>query len=454
MKGLGKQLLVTLVDSAGALRARYVLMSGRRVLSKGECAPGDLPHAGEARATFFSRGSYFDRAEVEARNMRTLPFQARRVIEAALAFNEPFKVRYAATETNAGLQRLDLAAAPDVDIRAAMELLPLQTVPFTRLTLAENAIAALVALETDEPAAVLWMRDNVLVGLLVENGVVLSRSMDRPMPGAEDDLNARLERVQHAVEVAARRLFQSRDVTLTLMMGELLSLRVPGSDAPSRSLENRMTKRFSGGENEVLLWPELYGLSAVPACYSLLESNYQEEAQASRYASTLGLALSLLGVVGLIAASVLYFNLRVTQETFQTRNAKLEAEYASVRQKLPSPEQLAAMEQRLRMQAGLTDFRVDDFLSWVSQVTPEGALVRALSVTKAAAPAGQPAAGGLVMTIEWEVSGDYASVEQLTSGLLISLGERTTLSNNRLDYKPGQNARFTTVLAPLPNTFR
>lgn len=152
-----------------------------------------------------------------------------------------------------------------------------------------------------------------------------------------------------------------------------------------------------------------------------------------------------------------YLNVRSAQETFDTRNARLEAEYASVRQKLPTPEQLAALEQRLRMQAGLTDFRVDDFLSWVSQVTPEGALVRKLSVTKAAAPgapAGQPAAGGLVMTIEWEVAGDYASVEQLTSNLLASLGERTTMSNNKLDYKPGQNAHFTTVLAPLPNTFR
>lgn len=459
MIGLDRQLLVTLVDNGTALRARYVLVSGSRVLSEGECAPAELPRSAEARAAFFSRNGYFDRTEVEVRNARTLPFQARRIVEAALAFNEPFRVRYAAAETNSGRHRLDLAAAPDADIRAAQEALPLTRVPFTRLALAETSIAALVALETDEPVTVLWMRDSVVLGLLVQSGVVLARSVDRPMPGGEDDLMARVERIRNAMATAARRLFQDKDVTLTLPLGELLGTSDLGADAPSRAIGNRLARRFSGASsNAVLAWPEMFGLATVPACYSLLEPGYQEEAQASRYATLLGGALLVIGVAVGAAAFWQYLGWEVSQQSFQTRNAKLAADYAAIKQKLPSPEQLATLQQRNQMQAGLTDFRVDDFLSWVSRITPDGALVRRLSVTKGqaapGAPAAQAAGKDLVMTIEWEVSGDYANVEKQTAGLLVRLNERSKLSDNKLEYKPGQNARFTTVLAPLPGAFR
>lgn len=460
MIGLDRQLLVTLVDDGVALRTRYVLVSGSRVLSEGECAPGELPRSAEARAAFFSRSGYFDRTEVEVRSARTLPFQARRIIEGALAFNEPFKVRFAAAETNSGRHRLDLVAAPDVDIRAALEALPLMNVPFTRLALAETSIAALVGLETEEPVIVLWMRGGVVVGMLVENGVVLARTVDRPLPGGgEDDLLSRVERVRIAMATAARRLFQDNEVTLTLPLGELLGTSDLGADAPSRAIGNRLARRFSGAANNaVLAWPELFGLTAVPACYSLLESGYQEEARASRYATLVGSALLVFGVAIGAAAFWQYLGLESSQQSFASRNAKLAADYAAVKQKLPTAEQLSVLQQRTNMEAGLTDFRVDDFLGWVSRITPDGALVRRLSVTRApsaGAPATQATASKeLVMTIEWEVSGDYASVEKQTAGLLARLGERSKLSDNRLDYKPGQNARFTTVLAPLPGAFR
>jgi hypothetical protein len=462
--GLGKQLLVTLVDNGTtALLARYALVSGGKVMSEGECAPRDLPYASEARAVFFSRSGYFDRVEAEVRNVRTLPFQARRIIEGAMAFSEPFKARYASTEIATGQYRLDLAAVADGDIRAALETLPTKTVPFSRLVLAETAIAALVGMETDEPAGVLWMRAGVVIGLLVEKGVVLARAMDRPATGGVDrtqtgmsELGARLERVWGSVASAARRLFPEREVTLSLAFGELVG-KAAEADVPSRTLEARLAQRFSGaGENAVLLWPELYGLTAVPACYSLLDPSYQEEAQVSRYATWAGVALLACGVVAAAAASWQYSNWHQAQESFAGRNAKLDADYAAVKKILPSPEQLAALEQRLHKPSTETDFRVDSFLAWVSHITPEGALIRHLGVAGGGAAAGAASApsGSLVVTIEWEVAGDYASVEKLTADLLVKLGARAQLSNSKLEYKPGGKTKFTTVLAPIAGSFK
>ena len=146
----------------------------------------------------------------------------------------------------------------------------------------------------------------------------------------------------------------------------------------------------------------------------------------------------------------------------------LPAEYAEVQKKLPTPEQLAALEQRLKIQSGLTDFRIDAFLAWVSSITPANALIRRIDVAESKggpAPALAPQAGAappvtaaamrpLVMTIEWEVAGNYSSVEKLTAGLLVSLGARAKLSDSKLDYTPSGNAKFTTVLAPLAGAFR
>ncbi len=454
---MDKQLLVTLVEDNGLPRAHYVMVSGRRVLSKGECAPGELPRIDEARAVIFSRGGYFDRAEVEVRNIRTLPFQARRIIGSALAFNEPFKVRYDSVEKVAGRYRLDLVAAPDGDIRGALETLPITNLPFTRLVLAETAIAALVGAETSEPARVMWMRGGVLVGMLVEQGVVLARSTDRPAPG-ETDIAPRLVRVRGALDVAARRLFPEREVPLLLVLGDLHRADGDGmgNDRPSQVMEARLARRFSGvDENFVLAWPELFGLITVLPCYSLLEAGYQEEAIVSRYAKWAGIGLLALGLLMLVGGYYRYSHWKVTKSELAERNTRLTADYAAIKNQLPSPEMLAILQQRINVQNGLSDFRVDSFLSWVSRITPEGALVRRLAVSKGGTgPAASPPEGTLSMTIEWEVAGDYATVERMTAGLLARLGDRAKLSDSKLEYLPDHNAKFTTVLAPVAGAFR
>ena len=463
---LNKQLLVTLIDNGSPLlRARYALMRGGKVVAEGECAPMDLPYAPEARAVFFSRSGYFNRVEAEVRNARTLPFQARRLIEGAMAFNESFRARFASTEVSAGRYQLDLAAAGNDDIQAAVDSLPTTTLPFTRLVLTETAIAALVNLETKEPASVVWMRGGIIIGILVRQGVVLTRTIDRPatdqtLTGFKGELAARLDRVRSTVAAAARRLLPEREVSLALAFGELLGKEgaTTPNDDHSRALEAKLARHFPGANtNAVLVWPELYGLSLVPACYSLLDSDYQKEAVVSRYATWAGVVLLACGVLATMVAFWVYYNSYYVQTLFASRNAKLDASYTAFQKQLPTPEQLAVLAQRLHKSSGEADFRVDSFLAWVSHLTPEAALIHRLGIsTDGVATATTPAPTGNLplVTIEWDVAGDYTSVEKLTADLLVALGTRTHLSDSKLEYKPGGNARFTTVLTPVAGAFK
>lgn len=473
--GFGKQLWVTLVENGtAALLAHYVLVRGGKVLTEGECSPKDLPYAPEARAVFFSRSGYFDRVEAEVRNARTLSFHAHRIIESAVAFNEPFRVRFASANVGDGRYRLDLAAAADADIRAALETLPTAKIPFSRLVLVETAIASLVGMATGEPVGVLWMRGDMVIGTLVEKGMVLVRSMDHPTVGGVDytisgggELAASLERVWGTVSAAAHRMFPDRQVTLALALGELVG-KGAKTNTSSRALEDRLAQLFPGsGENSILHWPELYGLATVPACYSLLESGYQEEALVSRYASWAGAALLACGAASAAAASWQYFNWHKMQASFAGRNTKLDAEYASLKKKLPSQEHLAALEQRVQQPSGESVFRMDIFLAWVSHITPKGALIRRLRVTASSAVPGGAAVrkapvsavstevvDPILVVIEWDVPGNYTDVEKSIASLLLALGTRTRPASHKLEYKPGGSARFTTMLTPLPSAFK
>lgn len=480
------KLLLTLLDEGGGrvgARARYVVLRGRAVRAEGECAMAELPAGGTLRTSFLARGSYFDRVDAEVKSAKMLPFQARRLVEGALAFNEPFRVRFTAKDLGSGRQRLDLLAVSEADFGAAASQLPTQSRACERIALVESAIAALVAQETPEPADVLWLRGPNLLGLVVENGAVLARLLDRPAIGAgdeggEDALAGRIERMRGSLQAAARRAFPGREVSLHLALGELAadapSARGAAADAASSALETRLARRFTGGQPRApLQWPEVYGLLTLANGYSLLDTGYQQRAWAEKAALGLGAALLAGGLATAATAAARYVEWERTRADYASRSGKVAADHAGLKPRLPTPAQLAALEQRLKVEGGASDFRVDALLAWISAITPNGAIIRKLEagggktggaaapasgVAPAPGAAAAPAASaGLNVSVEWELQGDYPAIEKLAAQLAERLGERAALTGSKLEYTPGEaartTARLTTVLAPLPGLF-
>lgn len=468
------KLLLTLVDAGGGVRARYAVLKGRTVQAEGECALTDLPASGAVRAAFLARGSYFDRVDAEVRSAKMLPFQARRLVDGALAFNEPFRVRCAARDLGNGRKRLDLLAVAEAEYAAAHDSLATRAAACERLAPVEAAIAALVAQETPEPAAVLWQRGANLLGLLVENGAVLTKVLDRAVGGETADAvegqAGRLERMRGSLRTAARRTFPDREISLHLALGELAGkpeARGEKDGAASSALETRLARRFTGGQpNAALQWPEVYGLLTLANDFSLLEPERQQRAWAEKAALALGAVIFTGTAAATATAAFSHAEWQRLATEYDTRRGKVEAENAALKPRLPDPAQLAVVSQQVGIEGGAADFRIDSLLAWISEITPRGAIIRKLEA--GAKPGGAPAApagtagatppAALPVSVEWELQGDYPETERLAALLAERLGARTKLSGSALTYTPGETggstARLTTTLAPLPGAFR
>lgn len=307
----GKKLLLTLLETGGTLRARFVLLKGHTVQAEGLCALSDLPADGVWRIAFLGRSAYFESLEVAPTSRRVLLVKARREVEAALASREPFRFRCSARRLESGRQRLDLLAVPEADCVAASAKFPQQDLVCERFALVESSIAALVAQATQDAASVLWLRGADLVGLLVENGAVLSRELEHaPADGGEEALFERLERMRGWLQARARRILPDREIVLHLALGELAgkpNARGEGPVAPfdfvSSMFELRLAEAFSGVQPlAVLQWPEVFGLLTLDSDYSLLDSGDRARTWAEGFALGLGVALFLSGLVAGIAA--------------------------------------------------------------------------------------------------------------------------------------------------------
>jgi len=478
-----KQLLLTLLPGEGAVPLRYVRLRGKRVLEEGQTTLPNLRPAA-ARVSFLTRSSFFERAELDLKNPKLLPFQARRQVDAALAFSEPYRLRFAASGSGT-LQRVALLAVAEADYAQAQQRLGAHSADCSRMALVESAMAALVAQETPEPAALVWQRGQQLLALLVENGKVWYKLQDRgdsAALGQSTDLDQRLERMRTALRSAAQRLYTEREITLLLALGDLADeperLRKPESTdaAASEAVEARLARSFSGCEpGSVLRWPEVFGMASLPLAFDLLEPERHQQERAHKAAYALGALLSLAALVPATAAYLNYAQWQQLSKTYLAELAPLQEQAQAMQARLPSQAQLHALELQMQVGLGVADFRIDTLLAWVSQITPPGAIIYQISAYDArpAAPASaQPgvtpapggaaaperSAAGLRIEIEWDLQGDYPQIERLAAQLIHRLGERAQLEGSQLhfdhDDASARQARLQTTLLPKPDSFR
>lgn len=496
-----KKLLLSPLETGHFQRAHFVIIKGRTIISEGECALSDIPQVACMRVAFLGRSAYFDALVTEVKSRKMRPFLARRHLDNALAFNEPFRLRFSAELVGDERQRLSLSAVSEADIAAASQHLPLHSRTCEHLSLVESAIAAFVALETSEAVSVLWQRGSALLGLIVQNGIVQYRLLETRLANARpNDTSAtaantelrdahaeRLARLRASLNSAAQRIIPNQEIRFHLQLGELAGTSAPriANAAPAsatlaalkslespeslESLESRLARRFTACQpNAPLQWPEVYGLQYVSNDTNLLESDYQQHIWAQKAALILGGLLTAGAVASTALALTQYAEWQSISTALEERRVRVEADYAAINPRRPSSSQLNALEQRMKIESGASDFRVDALLAWISDIAPRGATIRSLEIGHAAASSASPAStanndaqAGLRVHVEWELQGDYPKVEELAAQLTRSLVERTRLANSKLEYMPTSpsqampaQARLTTVLTPLPGRFR
>lgn len=461
-------LLSTTGDASGESELRYARIgAGRKVMATGMVRLADLP-AGEARLSFYSRIAFFSHVVTEKSAPKMLPIQVRRLIDAELAFNEPFRSRQRATEAGEGRHNLAIAAVAEADFSLVTTHLPLAQRPFANVTPVECVLAALLAQVSKEPVRVLWRRVNQLLGLLVVDGVVHARHAARVENDTAQDEADFAARVLPLLASTANRLPTAgpgRDVVLTLALGEWGQLPDGLDNKIANGVYTQLEALFPlAPDSEVKAWPELFGLGFVPAEFNFLPAEYQAEVDSVRYAKPMMWTATAVAVGFATVAAVAAVQANDITSKLEARRAEISSNVQNVSSKLPSPGDIEALKRRLGVQNALDGIRLDRFLAWVSKNTPQDMRIRTLDVSRGA---GAPAAANPVVpaattsspsqswnvAIDYEVPGPYAEAESKVAAVIAALGTKTKLLSSQLSVSNDQAARLSITLVTQETVF-
>ena len=448
--------------------ARYALMSGKQIVQAGSCAPNALLQipAATTRVAFLSQMSYLERLTLTAPKRGLLEMAARRHVNEEQIFTGPYRLRLRVAATSGQQFVTELVAALQSDLDAVLEEVRPAARPVTLLLPAECAIAALLAKATPHPAVAHWARGDLFLSLLIADNAVVARRVERRASATWSDYNALIESNTRLFEAEARQKL-GREVQASVYFGELYDMmqrsaaapaeggigarpavegrrmaptvaREPSPDAFLGDIEARIAKLFVNADGtdataEVFHQPELYGLAFARQDFSLLESGYQHEVLAHRYARPAAAAAAAAGVVLLYWGGTSLLRALAMHEEFVTRQTKLVRLTQELEPRIPTPNAVEALLSTLRLsQQQQNEMRVDRFLAWLSQVTPPGVILDSVNIV----PSGP---GRYSVNLNATIAGSYSETRDISFTFLKNLSPKVSLEANQFAYQPGSD---------------
>jgi len=436
-------LLATVPGEDGEPVLRYARVDGRRILNTGEGALAQF--AEPTRASVFSPSSYFEQVELEAAAPKMLPLVARRHLDAELVFDASYRLRARRRGKRERSVTADIAALPELDLDAAVALLPLQQRPCLQLVPVELAIAALVRRATAEPVIVFWEKGGMLLSLLVADGMVRARTRETV---SDENREVIIARAGASLRTTAGYRGEKREVFLTLYMGDLCGRGREAGEKAGKALESRLAKLYRARkgtpENAVLRDPELYGLPFVDDDWNFLEKDYRDQVQAWRYARPVAAAAGLVGIVFALYGGLLHVQALGAASEFDARQAKLRGTLAETDRIIPSEEAMAAVRNSLQVQRdSLSEVRLDRMLGWLTHLVPTGVRVRSLQVEPEPPPRAmgrtapaKPPPGQKPFLVNLEImlaETEFDAAEASSAALIKRLSQRLQMVDSRLD---------------------
>lgn len=439
-----KELLLTVVPGEGGGPVlRYASVAGRRILKTGEGAPAHL--SVPIRVSVFSMDSYFEQVDLAAASPKLLPLVARRHVDAELVFDESYRLRAHSRAKRERTIAADIAALPELDIDAAVALLPLQQKPCLQMVPLELSIAALVRKVTAEPVIVFWEKGGVLLSMLITDGMVQARMREKV---SDENREVVIGRAEASLRTSANRFGENREVFLTLYTGDLCGRGPESREKAAQVFENKLAKLYRGGrkmpKDAVLRDPELYGLPLVDEDWSFLEDNYRSQVRSWRYAKPVAALAGLVGVSFALFGGYQHLQALSAGSDFNDRKTKLRNTLAEIEHIRPSNEAMSTVRDSMQVQMqSLNEVRLDHMLDWLTHLVPEGVTIRSLRVEPTPVPRQgrnrapvKYAPGQKPFLVKMEImlaETTFDAAEASSAEVVRSLSQRLQMVDSRLD---------------------
>lgn len=451
----------------GARQVSFARVRGSRVLESGVCPVDELGglSASTLRVALASPLNFSQRVSLDVFRRSLVPFVARRQLEQDAVFSDRFRLRTEVLSLREGKAEACVVACLEDDAEMAMDSLPVQKHPLTRLAVAESAVAALVGRVTREPVLVLWYRAGLLTCLGVTRSRVMWQRTQRVDASQFTSQSPWRTQIERAVAAAPAEYSQAHGLRLNLGDGpwrQENAWAVNGSQATAEAIG----KLFKGvSADTVLAAPELFGLAFVPRQANLVVNGYGQRVRAwhmgwpaAVLASFAGLAL---GATGLLASA----DAEKTNTASLAQAAPLASRYSQIQAGLPSEQAVGELQKVMAMNDTIVgSVRVDHLMAKLSSMVPARVQLKKVEVGRmnpgsakvsAAKPVQAPPdadasakvkaiakpvpESNFYLQLDFVLKGSYAQTKQTAEVLVARLAELGTLEGTRMNHADVQN---------------
>lgn len=389
----------------GTHPARYAVVSGRKVLTRGVGAVDEVQgQAGSSlRLSLDSPANFTEPLRLRALSRRFVPILVQRHLSDTGVFTERFRARSCMEWLRQGEAEVHVQAMLEEDAELAQELLPTQERPLTHLVTPEAAVAALIGAATQQAVLVHWWHAGALRSLGVRAGRVAWHRV-QPLGTLSTEASVANWRslLQTATSSAPSEFDGPNGQSIRLGDGPWAASQ-DWAGQGARDLVSRLSELFKDVPADVVLKdPDLYGLAFARFEDSLVVNGYRQSVLAWRWAPTFA---GIAGVAGaVLVATGLWWHMQAERDrsALQLEQAALAVQAQALRKQLPPAEAVTALHSAAWRETALgANLRTDRFLAELMAQMPQGVQITSLRMQRNGAAAervrlvdGQPVQAG------------------------------------------------------------
>ena len=370
----------------------YYCVINNVVVDSGKCKISDIysVKGKDLRFSFSVQQNLFDRIEVakQLKKESLIEKQINRFLQEEAVFSGNHKIFFE-SDCVGETRYVDFCVLLEKDLKATLEKTPLYIKPYSAYCLVEHAISALIGKSTSEVVLSLWLREGMLVALLVKAGNIVAKRVTT-IKGTPLDAKDTIE----GVVISLVSIYQTKysDEPLDMLyLGELISeqqldlehLGVVKSEVLADSVQRLYKFKIEDTENDrVLKLPEIFGLPFVKNSHNLTPKSYHHEVRSYRLtkpvaiaASFLALVLCMLGIYQTLETNVLNEEIAVLESNIDDEMTRLER----VRPSKKAIDEVARAAQLIKKESEL--LKVDRIIAWVSDIFGKDSILSSIRIT-------------------------------------------------------------------------